>query len=241
MRTRRPATCPSGYLDGSEVFASSFLNTTVREVCRALAAKYGAGVVSTVLERPTLVLNRNWQAVGVNTVSRSLVKVWNESARIVDPADYQQYTWEDWAKLSPLEGENFIQTRWMQIRVPEVITLTRYDRLPTNSVAFSRRNVFKRDRFTCQYCSRQPGKDELTIDHVLPRAQGGQSSWTNCVLACIDCNSRKADRTPEQANMPLLRVPQRPLWRPLYSARGGICDSWSRFVSEAYWNVELEE
>ena len=130
-------------------------------------------MVSAVLDRPTLVLNRNWQAVGVNTVSRSLVKVWNETARIVDPSDYQQHAWDDWAQLRPADGEDFIQTRWLKIRVPEVITLTRYSKLPTNAVAFSRRNVFKRDRFTCQYCGRQPGKDHLTIDHVLPRAQGG--------------------------------------------------------------------
>lgn len=198
-------------------------------------------MVSAVLNRPTLVLNRNWQAVGVNTVSRSLVKVWNESARIVDPADYQQYTWDDWAQLRPADGDDFIQTRWLKIRVPEVITLTNYGKLPTNAVSFSRRNVFKRDRFTCQYCGRQPGQSDLTIDHVLPRAQGGISSWTNCVLACVGCNSRKADRTPEQAKMPLPRVPERPIWRPLYAARGERCDSWSRFISEAYWNAELEE
>lgn len=197
-------------------------------------------MVSAVLDRPTLVLNRNWQAVGVTTVSRSLVKVWNEAARIVDPADYQQHSWDDWAQLRPSGDEDFIQTRWLKIRVPEVIVLTKYNRLPTNSVAFSRRNVFKRDRFTCQYCGRQPGKDDLTIDHVLPRAQGGVSCWTNCVLACVGCNSRKADRTPEQAGMPLACVPQRPTWRPLYAGRGERCDSWSRFVSEAYWNVELE-
>ena len=209
--------------------------------CRDVAAKNGVEMVDTVLKRPTLVLNRNWQAVGVNTVSRSLVKVWNDSARIVDPADYQQYDWESWTQIAPREGEAFIATRWLQIRVPEVITLTNYDRLPTNSVAFSRRNVFKRDRFTCQYCGRQPGENELTIDHIVPRAQGGVSSWANCVLACVACNSRKADRTPDQARMPLAREPERPTWRPLYSARGERRQSWSRFVSEAYWNVELDE
>ena len=66
--------------------------------------------------------------------------------------------------------------------MPEVVTLTEFDRLPSAAVTFSRRNVFKRDRFTCQYCGKQPGGDELTIDHVVPRAQGGESSWTNCVV-----------------------------------------------------------
>jgi 5-methylcytosine-specific restriction endonuclease McrA len=187
-----------------------------------------------------LVLNRNWQPVGVATVAKALRKVWNDTARIVDPADYQQYTWDNWAQL-PAEDELFIQTRRSRLRVPEVVTLTKYDRLPTNAVTFSRRNVFKRDRFTCQYCGIQPGSEELTIDHVIPRAQGGTSTWTNCVLACIECNARKADRTPEQARMPLRSQPERPTWRPLYAARGARIESWSRFVSESYWDVELQE
>jgi 5-methylcytosine-specific restriction endonuclease McrA len=198
-------------------------------------------MVATVLDRPTLVLNRNWQPVGVATVAKALTKVWNESARIVDPADYQQYTWQDWSQLRPEDGDLFIQTCRFQLRVPEVVTLTKYDRLPTNSVTFSRRNVFKRDKFSCQYCGDQPGSEELTIDHVTPRAQGGTSTWVNCVLACIGCNSRKADRTPEQARMPLRSQPVRPTWRPLYAARGVRIESWSRFVSESYWNMELSE
>ena len=198
-------------------------------------------MVAAVLDRPTLVLNRNWQPVGVATVAKALTKVWNESARIVDPADYQQYTWQDWSQLRPEHGDLFIQTHRFQLRVPEVVTLTKYDRLPTNSVTFSRRNVFKRDKFTCQYCGARTASEELTIDHVTPRAQGGTSTWVNCVLACIDCNSRKADRTPEQARMPLRSKPVRPTWRPLYAARGVRIESWSRFVSESYWNMELSE
>ena len=198
-------------------------------------------MVATVLNRPTLVLNRNWQPVGVVTVAKALTKVWNDTARIVDPADYQQYTWDNWTLLRPADDEPFIQTRRFHLRAPEVVTLTKYDRLPTNAVTFSRRNVFKRDRFTCQYCGRQPGGEELTIDHVIPRAQGGTSTWMNCVLACIECNARKADRTPEQARMPLRSQPERPIWRPLYAARGVRIESWSRFVSESYWNVELQE
>lgn len=205
------------------------------------SAKEGfRAVVTSVLNRPTLVLNRGWQPVGVATVARALVKVWNDSARIVDPTSFQQYAWEDWAALRPAHEEDCIQTQWLRLKVPEVVTLTNYERVPNNAVAFSRRNVFKRDQFTCQYCGCRPGSEELTIDHVVPRSHGGTSSWTNCVLACVECNHRKADRTPEQAHMPLKKRPRRPIWNPGYARYGIRMESWSKFVSDSYWNVELE-
>jgi 5-methylcytosine-specific restriction endonuclease McrA len=159
---------------------------------------------------------------------------------VVDPADYQLYTWADWSRLAPRADEPVIRTIRQRLRVPEVIALTAYDRLPTAAVTFSRRNIFKRDHFTCQYCAVQPGPEELTIDHVLPRSKGGTSTWENCVLACLDCNKRKDDRTLEKAGMKLRKPPVRPVWKPLYAAHRERIESWAKFVSEAYWNVELE-
>ena len=128
-------------------------------------------MVTSTLNSPTLVLNRSWQPVGVSTVARTLVKVWNESARIVDPHSFMQHSWNEWAQLQPEDDEPVIQTQWLRLKVPEVVTLTNYNKTPNNVVAFSRRNVFKRDAFMCQYCGCRPGSEELTIDHVLPRAQ----------------------------------------------------------------------
>ncbi|MEA1950609.1 MAG: HNH endonuclease [Planctomycetota bacterium] len=198
-------------------------------------------MITKVLQHPTLVLNRNWQPVSVATVARALVLLWNESARAVDPADYQTYSWADWSRLQPREGESFVRAVRFRLRAPEVITLCDYDRVPQAAVTFSRRNIFKRDRYACQYCGRQPAGDELTLDHVVPRALGGESTWDNCVLACVECNSRKADRTPQKAGMRLRKKPVRPAWRPLYASHAGRIESWSKFVSEAYWNVELEK
>lgn len=197
-------------------------------------------MVAQVLQRPTLVLNRNWQPVRVATVARSLVLLWNEVARVVDPDTYQLFTWADWAKLRPRDGEPVIQAVRFQLRVPEVIALTHYDRVPFGTVTFSRRNVFKRDHYACQYCGTQPGTEELTIDHVIPRSHGGETSWENCVLACVDCNKRKANRTPEQAGMHLRRKPARPAWRPSYANHHVRIASWAKFISEAYWTIELE-
>lgn len=197
--------------------------------------------MTTVLTRPTLILNRNWQPIGVAKVARVLVMLWNESAKVVDPVDYQVYTWADWAALAPRADEPTIQAVRRQFRVPEVVTLTRYDRVPTTAVTFSRRNIYKRDHYTCQYCGAQPGTEELTIDHVTPRALGGISTWDNCVLACVTCNSRKADRTLEQAGMRLRKLPARPTWKPMYSFSNERIPSWAKFLSEAYWNVPLSE
>src|SRR5262249_25628141 len=147
----------------------------------------------------------------------------------------------DWSKLIPRDEEPFVQAVRFRLRVPEVITLTEYDKIPANAVTFSRRNIYKRDHHTCQFCGKQPGSEELTIDHVLPRSRGGTSTWENCVLACLDCNKRKADRTPQEAHMPLRKNPVRPVWRPLYSQHNVRIESWSKFLSEAYWTVELEE
>ena len=194
---------------------------------------------ASALQRPTLILNRSWQPVHVAPVSRSLILLWNEAAKVVDPDDYQLYTWADWARLAPREGEPFIRTVRYRLRVPEVLTLTHHDRPRMNAVTFSRRNLFKRDHATCQYCGGRPGTEELTIDHVVPRAHGGLTTWDNCVLACVACNSRKANRTPDQAGMRLRRPPFRPAWKPLYDASTVRIASWSRFLSDAYWNVPL--
>jgi 5-methylcytosine-specific restriction endonuclease McrA len=197
-------------------------------------------MIAKTLQRPTLVLNRNWQPVNVATVARALVLLWNESARVVDPASFQLYTWADWSRLRPRNDEPFVRAVRFRLRVPEVIALNDYDRVPRATVTFNRRNLFKRDHNTCQYCGAQPGVEELTIDHVVPRAHGGVSSWENCVLACVACNKHKADRTPEQARMRYRRKPVRPQWRPLYAEHGVRIQSWSKFLSEAYWNVTLQ-
>jgi 5-methylcytosine-specific restriction endonuclease McrA len=100
-------------------------------------------------------------------------------------------------------------------------------------VPFSRRNLFYRDNFRCQYCGVRTSTDNLSIDHVIPRSRGGLSTWTNCVLACHDCNVRKGNRTPHEASMRLSRSPAQPRW-PVYLSLGADHrrDSWQRFISE---------
>src|SRR3954453_7035926 len=185
-----------------------------------------------VLELPTLVLNRNWQPVHVTTVVRALVMLWNETAKDVEPDEFRLHDWADWSQLEPAAGHPCVRSARRSLRAPEVICLAHYDRLPGAAVTFSRRNVAKRAHHPCQYCGTQPGAEAITIDHVIPRSQGGTSSWTNCVAACDACNARKADRTPEQAGMRLRKRPVRPEWKPFYASLGARVASWDRFMAQ---------
>lgn len=196
--------------------------------------------MSKVLNRPVLVLNKAWQAVNVRPLKRVLNLVWSENARIVDPSDYSQYTWSDWAQLRPAEGEDEIRCVGFSLRIPEVITLVQYSRVPNRSVPFSRRNLFIRDEFQCQYCGQHLKSEDITVDHIIPRSRGGQSTWVNCVVACVQCNKFKADRLIKEVGMHLRKVPAEPQWRPDFHCKLRV-PSWEKFVSELYWNVELEK
>jgi 5-methylcytosine-specific restriction endonuclease McrA len=193
-----------------------------------------------------LVLNKNWAPVGTVTLERAIIMLFstyanNEpKARIIEPSSYELFTWDDWSKLKPLATDEVIQGARCVFRVPEIILLSRYEKLPQPKVHFSRRTLYKRDDMMCQYCGGRPGSEELTIDHVIPRSQGGLTTWTNCILACVDCNTKKRDRTPEQAGMKLLKQPHKPKLHLFKFDTFKPVESWKAFISEAFWNVELE-
>ncbi|MCC6741422.1 MAG: HNH endonuclease [Planctomycetia bacterium] len=196
--------------------------------------------MNAALDSRTLVLNRSWVAIDTTTVRKALVWMYRGMARAIAPDSYETYDFATWSDLAVAKDEPCIHTVNIRIRVPEIIILALYNEVPKKEVVFSRRNLYKRDHFTCQYCSRQPGSEELTIDHILPRARGGKSSWENCVLACVECNRKKANRTPVEAAMQLKKAPIRPPWTPFISLRlGARKASWERFVSERYWDIEL--
>ncbi len=194
-----------------------------------------------VLALPTLVLNKSWLAIATTSVRHALRLVYTGAAKAIQPETYETHGFESWADLAVPPDEPFVRTVRLRIRVPEVIVLTRYDKVPLQTVVFTRRNLYRRDRNTCQYCGARPGTAELTIDHVVPRARGGRSGWENCVLACVLCNRRKADRTPDEAGLTLMRLPFRPGWSPSIGVPvARVRQSWEKFVSETYWNVPLE-
>ena len=200
------------------------------------------GVQSSLLNERTLVLNRSWMAITTTTVRHALSLVYQRAAKVICPTTYEAHDFDSWSSVSAARSEPCIRTIALRIRVPEIIDLGLYDGMPRRTVAFSRRNLYRRDDFACQYCDVRPGSEELTIDHIVPRSVGGRTTWDNCVLACVACNKRKANRPLSKAGMRLLRKPAIPRWSWDVEISFGVRrTSWQTFLSERYWNVELQD
>ncbi len=199
---------------------------------------------SHLLGEQVLVLNRFWQAVNVCSVRRAFALLYTGRAQVVfaDDGSFSTFGFEQWMDFSRRNpGEEFIRTISLRLRVPRVILLLFFDRVPKKDVKFSRSNVFERDRNICQYCGRRFDRRHLTIDHVVPRDRGGETIWTNVVSCCVPCNSRKRNRLPEEAGMRLIRHPYKPRWRPFVqiSVRQPVQQAWRHFLDPSSWNVEL--
>lgn len=195
-----------------------------------------------MLNSHVLVLNRYYQPVHVTSVKRGFALLYQGVAKAIDN-QYRLYEFADWAALSAADHD-CIATVSRPIRVPRVLVLSAYEYLPKGKVRFSRLNIYARDRDICQYCAEQLPRSELNLDHVMPRSQGGKTTWENVVCSCVECNLRKGGRTPEQAGMKLLTKPVRPRWTPFFrgSIRRVTYREWLPFLTLAdasYWNVEL--
>ena len=192
---------------------------------------YSPATRAQTLDLPVLVLNRWWIPVHVTTVRRALCLVYQGAARVVATDTLQMHGFSEWLCL-----ENPPSSRWVigtrhRVPAPEVIHLAAYDRVPSYDAPFTRRNLYQRDNYTCQYCAAQLPPDRLSIDHIRPRSKGGKTSWDNCVLACVRCNTRKADRSLTEARLRLIRQPRRPRWSPYLSvAQECHLPSWRRFL-----------
>jgi 5-methylcytosine-specific restriction endonuclease McrA len=205
---------------------------------------------TSALETSVLVLNRHYMAVHIVSARRAFILLCKELAEVIDAEEgsWQSYDFLSWRELSearrasPSPDEDWVRTVTTSIRVPRIVRLLGYDRLPKQTVKFNRRNLFARDESRCQYCGKRFPTQELTLDHVKPRTLGGQTTWENIVCACVDCNVRKGGRTPEQAKMKLIRAPYRPKTSPLVDLKlsSRKYHSWRAFIDAAYWTVELK-
>ncbi len=203
------------------------------------------------LDGSVLVLNKLFMAVHVVSVRRAFLLLCKELAEVVSLEDGQfaTYDFETWREVSEYrlkhfrqEDDDWVRTANSQIQVPRVIRLLIYEKVPRHTVKFNRRNIFARDNNQCQYCGKRFPTSELSLDHIIPRSQGGSTTWENIVCACIDCNVRKGGRTPKQAHMSLIRKPEKPKRSPLLNLKltSKKYQSWKTFLDNAYWSVELK-
>src|SRR5690606_22318445 len=137
-----------------------------------------------------LVLNQDYSALTLCSVERAMVLILLRKADLVESIP-----------------DHFVRSPTVQFPWPSIVRLRGYVAVPYKRVMISRKNVMRRDRFRCQYCG---SREKLTVDHVLPKSRGGKDTWENLVTACTPCNNRKGNRTPEEAEMPLVRKPFRP-------------------------------
>lgn len=140
------------------------------------------------------------------------------------------------------EHDKEVRAVTFSFKLPSVVRLLRYVRVKRfEHVQFTRANIYARDEFTCQYCAQVFETEDLTFDHVIPAAQGGIKCWENIVTACVDCNRKKDNRTPEQADMALLKVPRRPHRLAVLHVAIGLRKMPADWRSFLYYHAELEE
>ena len=164
-----------------------------------------------MIQAPVLVLNQNYQPLNVCNVRRALVLLDREKAELME------------------NGRGHVNTVSRPFPVPSVIRLYHMVKRPLVRRRLSRRAVFARDRYTCQYCGIQ--SRSLTLDHIHPRSRGGRHEWENVVSACKRCNHRKAGRTPTEASMRLERTPAAPRPNPFYPFESRtVLDEWRPFI-----------
>ena len=191
--------------------------------------------MDSVLEHPVLVLNRFWQPIHTCAVRRSLHLLFTGHAQIVQVEGDDCFKTHDlisWIRYSDTRrGAEMIHGARISLLVPKIVVLSLYDRLPRLEVKFSRRNVLLRDKFTCQYCAKVLPETQLNLDHVTPRDKGGRTNWENIVTSCFRCNTRKANKLPQEAGMHPRSKPFAPRWRPLFGLHeNGLADaSWNHF------------
>jgi 5-methylcytosine-specific restriction endonuclease McrA len=171
----------------------------------------------------TLVLSQSFEPIKIVSWQRAITLLFLNKAEVIE------------------EYDRNIKTTSLVIKIPAVVRLLNAFRRHKKPVKFSRVNIYGRDNYTCQYCGTRKKVGDLTYDHVTPRAQGGKTIWSNIVTACGSCNAEKANRTPAQAGMRLLKQPAQPTATPtlvVTVSRTSVPDAWRDYL---YWTAALDQ
>ena len=170
----------------------------------------------------TLVLSQGYEPVEIVSWQRALTLMFLGKAEVIE------------------EYDRNIKTTSLLIKIPAVVRLLKAFRRYRKPVKFSRVNIYGRDNYRCQFCGVKRSINELTFDHIIPRSKGGGTNWLNIVTCCGDCNRKKANRTPQEAGMKLLKQPMQPTAEPVLIvtlSRESVPDAWRDYL---YWTSELD-
>lgn len=165
-----------------------------------------------------LVLNASYEFLNIATLERAVKLLYKGKAEIVEAVDGKE-----------------IGSPTFKFKMPSIIRMLYFIFRPHRDVALTKKNILLRDDHKCLYCCREGD----TIDHVVPKSRGGEDTWENCVCSCINCNTRKNNRTPEEANMKLLKKPRKPVYIPwILIKRDASKVGWAKYL---FWNINIEE
>jgi 5-methylcytosine-specific restriction endonuclease McrA len=203
------------------------------------------------LQASVLVLNRLYMAVHVVNVRRAVCLLFRELAEVIhfEQGAYANYDFQSWIASCVLWAtakephDDWIRSVNFEMRVPRVIRLLDYERLPRQQLHLNRRNVLARDAHLCQYCGRHFPSHQLSLDHVIPRSRGGLTTWENVVCACLECNIRKGGRTPKEARMTLVRRPAKPAHNPHLAMKlhNPKYHAWRTWLDGVYWEIGAKD
>lgn len=178
-----------------------------------------------------LLLNSTWEPLHFVSDVKAIVLLLKGRAELVTSMEGHPSNWdESFYAAGPVPGGPL-----REIKIPATLRLLKRVHKKWKPPRFRKKVLFNRDNWSCQYCSDPLVWDTITIEHIMPRSRGGQTTWKNCVSACRPCNKRKADRTPDEAGMKLLKQPTEPsalhFWDALRS--NAWHDDWSQFIDRS--------
>lgn len=214
-----------------------------------------------VLDNRVLVLNKDWKAVDVLNVKDAIEKVFAGRALFLDTETSATFDFEAWCEnwtdaidTAKIAASRTVSSPRFSFLLPDVIVCTEYRgfgyHVSHRKPKFSRTNIYRRDRNQCGFCGKKFHTEDLTIDHIIPKSKGGKMVWENVILACVPCNSKKGNKTVEEAGMRLVRKPYKPtpedlrrnpIERILYKVGHKPPKTWGAFLSKEYWSVELKD
>ncbi len=164
-----------------------------------------------MLNNRVLVLNQNYEPMSVCSAKRAIILLYLEKAEIIE------------------KNHEMIHSINSAIPLPSVVRLARFVHVPRKRILLNRKNIIKRDNHQCQYCGTRSGP--VTVDHIIPKDRGGEDTWENLVCACVKCNTKKRNRTPQEAGMKLLRRPRKPGYLFFIQHLVGIPDErWKQYL-----------